>query len=575
MNERALPQDDAAAVALLLAVNTPALGGVILNGLPGPARDNWLEAFRELLDEETPWHKVPVNVGEDRLLGGLDFASTIAAGRPVYATGLLESANGGVVLLAMAERMRALTASVISETMDSGRLQVERDGARRDCETTFCVVALDEGLEPEERVPDGLAERLAFRVLLREQAPDLSELANWNPGDVARARRKLRSVRIRQSVLEQFSQAAAAFGVTSLRAELFMLSAARTAAALAGRRSVSDAHAALAVRLVLPQRARQIPQAPEDDSAPAPPEEQEQDSTQNTGKRDMPDDVLVDAVLASLPDKLLEQLALSASGSQRTSGGRGGPASKSRLRGRPIGVVPEERPQGARLNILATLKAAAPWQTVRRGSTESRQLRLRPEDLHINRYEDRVETTTIFVVDASGSQAAQRLAEVKGAIELLLNDCYVRRDQVALIAFRKDAAEILLEPTRALARVKKSLSALPGGGGTPLAAGLDAARVMALGLKRLGRVPAVVLLTDGRANIARDGTPGPEQAESDAKASARLFRVEGIESLLVDTSRRPKPRAKALATEMGATYIALPQADAARISTTVQRTLAA
>ena len=84
MNDRALPQDDAAAVALLLAVNTPALGGVILNGLPGPARDNWLNAYRGLLEESAPWYKVPVNVGEDRLLGGLDFASTIAAGRPAF-----------------------------------------------------------------------------------------------------------------------------------------------------------------------------------------------------------------------------------------------------------------------------------------------------------------------------------------------------------------------------------------------------------------------------------------------------------------------------------------------------------
>ncbi|MEM1176514.1 MAG: magnesium chelatase subunit D [Pseudomonadota bacterium] len=574
MNHRALPQENAAAVALLLATNPNALGGVILGGLPGPWRDSWLSGYRSLLTSEQPWKKVPVNIGDDRLLGGLDFAATIAAGRPMYATGVLEAANGGVLVLAMAERMRPLTASVISETMDSGRLQVERDGARRECDTHFSVVALDEGLEPDEKTPDGLAERLAFHVRL-DHSPDMSELAQWTRSDLQRARRRINSIRIRQSLLEQFSQAAFAFGVSTLRAELFMLSVARTAAALSGRRAVTDEHAELAVRLVLPQRAQRLPQSPQDDVEAAPREDEEQEREQTPGKRDMPDDVLVDAVLASLPDKLLEQLALSATSSQRASGGRAGPATKSRLRGRPVGVVVEERPQGARLNVLATLKAAAPWQSVRRGDSNTRRLRLRPEDLHINRYEDRVETTTIFVVDASGSQAAQRLAEVKGAIELLLNDCYVRRDQVALIAFRKEGADVLLEPTRALARVKRSLSALPGGGGTPLAAGLDAARAMALGLKRLGRVPAVVLMTDGRANIARDGSPGPDQAEVDARASARLFRVEGIESLLVDTSRRPKPRAQALANEMGATYIALPQADANRISTTVQRTLAA
>ncbi|MEM9689863.1 MAG: magnesium chelatase subunit D [Pseudomonadota bacterium] len=571
---RALPQDDAAAAALLLAANPAALGGVILNGLPGPWRDCWLDGYRGLLDVNRPWLKLPVSIADDRLLGGLDFAATIAAGRPVYATGVLESANGGVVLLAMAERLRALTASVISEVMDSGRLRVERDGSRRECDTRFSVIALDEGLEPDECLPDGLAERLAFRVQL-QQSPDMSELEQWRISDVQRAAGRLGSVRVRDSLIEQFSQTAAAFGVSSLRAELFMLAAARTAAALSGRRSVSEEQAELAVRLVLPQRATRLPQLPQEPPVDTPQDEQEADTAENTGTREMPEDVLVDAVLATLPDKLLEQLALSASGASKASGGRGGPSSKSRLRGRPIGVIAEQRPRGARLSILATLKAAAPWQAVRRGDSDIRRLRLRPEDLHINRYEDRVETTTIFVVDASGSQAAQRLAEVKGAIELLLNDCYVRRDQVALIAFRKDGAEVLLEPTRALARVKKSLSALPGGGGTPLAAGLDAARHMALSLKRLGRVPAVVLMTDGRANIARDGSPGAEQAEHDARASARLFRIDGIESLLVDTSRRPKPRARSLADEMGATYIALPQADAGRISRTVQRAIAA
>jgi len=228
------------------------------------------------------------------------------------------------------------------------------------------------------------------------------------------------------------------------------------------------------------------------------------------------------------------------------------------------------------LNILATLKAAAPWQTLRRQEQdlEARRIALRKEDLHVTRYEDNVETSTIFVVDASGSQAAQRLAEVKGAIELLLNDCYVRRDQVALIAFRGDSAETLLPPTRALARVKRSLSALPGGGATPLAAGLDAARDMAVSVARLGRVPAIVVLTDGRGNVARDGTTGADIADEDAIKAARLLRAEGLRTLLVDTSRRPRPRARRLAAEMGGEYVPLPFADAASISASVQRSVA-
>ncbi|MFN5457531.1 VWA domain-containing protein, partial [Bradyrhizobium sp.] len=112
-------------------------------------------------------------------------------------------------------------------------------------------------------------------------------------------------------------------------------------------------------------------------------------------------------------------------------------------------------------------------------------------------FKQRSGTTTIFVVDASGSSALQRLAEVKGAVELLLAECYIRRDEVALIAFRGKGAELLLPPTRSLTRAKRSLAALPGGGGTPLSAAIFAATELALAVKAKGQAPTIVLMTDG------------------------------------------------------------------------------
>jgi magnesium chelatase subunit D len=239
-----------------------------------------------------------------------------------------------------------------------------------------------------------------------------------------------------------------------------------------------------------------------------------------------------------------------------------------------VGARRGEPRGGARLNLLETLRAAAPWQGLRArqatGAAQARRIHVRREDFHVTRFKQNTSTTAIFVVDASGSSALHRLAEAKGAVELLLADCYVRRDRVAVIAFRGPHAELLLPPTRSLARAKRSLAGLPGGGGTPLAAALDAARNLAESVRRAGDTPVVVMLTDGRANIARDGTPGRERATQDALAAAATLRACGASSLLLDTSPQPQPGAQALAQCMGATYLPLPHADANAMSHAVR-----
>jgi magnesium chelatase subunit D len=244
---------------------------------------------------------------------------------------------------------------------------------------------------------------------------------------------------------------------------------------------------------------------------------------------------------------------------------------RSLRRGRPIGAEAGELRTGARLHLVETLKAAAPWQLLR-GVTRDERMRLavRRSDFRIVRFRHRSETLMIFAVDASGSSALHRLAEAKGAIELLLADCYVRRDKVALIAFRGRGAELLLAPTGALVRAKRCLAGLPGGGGTPLAAGLDAAAVLADAARRKGQTPILTVLTDGRANVASDGGNDRMRAEADAIAAARRIRAAGFAVLLVDTAPRPDERTRRLGVELGAKYLPLPQADAALLSQAVR-----
>jgi magnesium chelatase subunit D len=229
--------------------------------------------------------------------------------------------------------------------------------------------------------------------------------------------------------------------------------------------------------------------------------------------------------------------------------------------GRPAG--------GARLDLVETLRAAAPWQPLRRrevGEGAAARVLVRREDFRLRRFKRPTETLTLFVVDASGSAAAQRLAEAKGAVELLLAESYVRRDRVALITFRGAGAELALPPTRALARAKRALAGLPGGGGTPLVCGLEMAADEAEAAARRGWTPSLILLTDGRANVDRDGRGGRARAAEQATQAARRIAALRLGAALIDASPRPNPAARDLAQAMGATYLPLPRADAGALA---------
>jgi magnesium chelatase subunit D len=284
-------------------------------------------------------------------------------------------------------------------------------------------------------------------------------------------------------------------------------------------------------------------------------------------------DRTVEAIRAALPSNLLARLAAMARAGRGPGGGHKGDGAKALARGRPVGTRAGDPRRGARLDVVATLRAAAPWQRLR--GAEAGRVAVRRDDLRIKRMVEPRRTTSVFVVDASGSTALARLAEAKGAVELLLADAYVRRDEVALVAVKGNAAELILPPTRSLARAKRALSGLPGGGGTPLAAGIDAARLIADRIARAGAVPLLVFLTDGQANIARDGAPGRDGAARDALASAEALARDGRASLMIDTSPRPRPQAREIAERLRARYLTLPAGDQRAIAAAVRTERAA
>ena len=545
----------------MLAVDPAGLGGAILRGPPGAARDLWLDGLRALLPHATPMRKIPLGIGEDRLLGGLDLGATLAGKGLRMQRGILADADGGLVLLASAERLPLTFAASIAAVLDRGEIVLERDGASQRNPARIGVIAYDEGASPDECVPSSLTDRLAFLLDPRESPPDLD-------GDVIAARALLPHVAVGPDIVDALCQTAAALGIPSLRAPLLAVRAARAAAALAGRTDADADDAALAAQLVLAPRATTLPAPPAEapPPEPPPPEPSEAEGSQeepepNPGAMD---DVILAAALASLPRDLLAKLAGTQQAARTGAQGRSGALKREGARGRPAGIRPGDPRRGFRLALLDTIRAALPYQRLR--DTNGMAIAIRPDDLRIVRRQPRTESTTIFLVDASGSQALGRLAEAKGAVQLLLADCYVRRDQVALIAFRGRVAELVLPPTRSLVRAKRSLAGLPGGGGTPLALGLDAGFALADSIRRRGGTPAIVVLTDGSANVGRDGQGGRPAAERDADDAARRIRAAGHRALLVDSSVRPAPAARRIAVAMGGRYVPLPFAGAAAIS---------
>ncbi len=451
----------------------------------------------------------------------------------------------------------------------------------------FGVIALDESEGNEEAPPGALLERLGLRIDLTDLSYRDVTLATTSEDDIAAARARLASVEVSDKLIAALCAAASQFGVYSLRAPIFAVRAARAAAALAGRTEAADEDAALAALFVLAPRATRTPAPPPEEP---PPEEQEkneekdkdQDSEeQKAAEEDKPlTDMIIAAAEAAMPKHILSnQSGKVVKVPANAPAGKSGSERTNAARGRPAGVRRGEPRPGSPMSLIETLRAAAPWQKIRRvfanahhRSEEQGVLRtldkieVRSDDFRVKRLKARSQTATIFAVDASGSTAMQRLAETKGAIELLLAECYIRRDQVALIAFRGKGAEMLLPPTRSLTRAKRSLAALAGGGGTPLALGITAATALALNIRRRGISPLIVILTDGRANITAEGKPGRDRAQNDASMAGRRLRAEGIATMLVDTSPRPQLQAERLAQEMAARYLPLPYANAAAIS---------
>lgn len=529
----------------LCQIDPDGLGGIALHARSGRVRDAFLAQVPRNARRLHP------AMPQDTLTGGIDVAGSLAEGTLVRHRGLLDAKNC-CFLLTMAERTPSLMAGAIARLLDAG------DGN--------IIIAMDEHAEDEAPSPQVLMERLAFYVSLSDQG--LGDIAQT---DAPPEPIPIEEVEVPDIVPETLVVLAVRLGITSLRAPSFALAAARAHAALNRRKLVGDADISAAAELVLAPRATQVPSQEETQDTPPDAQQNLDDAPQKAEPETrLPDELLLAAIQTALPPDLLAKTEPNAKTS--ASGSGAGQRRIGNRRGRPL--PPRDtgaRGSDARVDLVATLRSAIPWQRIRKSADTTGRIGpiIHPTDLRHKRFEDLSDRLLVFAVDASGSAALARLAEAKGAVELLLAEAYARRDHVALISFRGDMAEVLLPPTRSLVQTKRRLAELPGGGGTPLASGLKCGLETALTASRKGLSPVLIVLTDGRSNVALDGTPNRAQAASDTQSMARQIAQNRIDCIVIDTGRRPEAALRDLAASLRGHYASLPRANAQTLADTI------
>ena len=594
--------NDAITSLQLLQIDPHGFGGIWLKAPFGPVRERWLQALQ---NSSVKTVKLPGSIDLERLLGGIDLSTTLQTGQLHMQNGLLQQAHQGAVCISMAERFPSALVAPIAQAMDTQTipaLNVKSDAAP--INTQFGVIALDESLEDDAPIGKALQERLGIWLDLKDLAPsDIQAMTvdaldsdsqaidvQFSEAHLQQMQALLRKLQWTHDQALAMCATAQGLGIDSLRIPSLALRVACCHAALNLRTTVEDEDLEFAARRVLAPRATQWPseqaeetreetseekaeQPPEPHSdAPPPPPESEQDSedAQPESPPSEPtaedlQEMMVAAALASLPPGMLDTLMTQAGRSQGNTSGRSGQFKTGSQRGRPLPPRPG-RPGGhSRLHVLATLRAAAPKQKLRGAKVKGR-VAIRSEDFHVHRYQQHSSSCLILALDASGSAALQRLAEAKGAVELLLQQSYARRDSVCIVAFRGAQAQLLLPMTRSLVRAKRAMTGLPGGGGTPLALALKMAYEQAAQLHRQGVTPILVMLSDGRANVTLQGLGGRAQAQADALQWSAQWRQTGHRSLWIDTSIQPDPQVQNLAHTMGGSYLPMPQVQAQRVA---------
>jgi magnesium chelatase subunit D len=618
----AIVEQDRLKTALLLCAVDPSLGGVLIRGDKGTAKSTAARALTDILPpiervagcaynclpgapyqhcetcnhehaapqaDSVPFVTLPLGATEDRVIGTLDLEQALKGGSRVFKPGLLASAHRGILYIDEVNLLPDHLVDVLLDAAAMGVNVVQREGLSVSHPARFTLIGtmnLEEGdLRPqlldrfglmvEVTAPRDKAMRAeVVRRRIAFEADPAAYAAAWMHEQqalrqqLATAQQLLPGVVLDDALLDLISHLCCEFEVASLRADIVMHKASRALAALQGQSQVTPEHVRAAAELVLPHRRRRKPfeqpgldqnqldelmqqalQQP-DEGEPEADGEQEQEHEQNNGESQDQQQAFAAASAGNV-----RKIEVDTAANRYASGKRS--TATDAPRGRVVRAVPDPNPSS--LAVDATLRSAA---------LKGREpFQVSQDDLHRQVRIGKTANLILFVVDASGSMAAQRRMEaVKGAVLSLLTDAYQQRDQVAVISFRGESAQLMLPPTRSVDIAEQHLRELPTGGRTPLPSALSVAFET---LEKTDLPPLLVLLSDGKANVALIDVNDPWQ---ESLRFAELLAERGVPSLVLDTETGylRLGRARQLAQALGGEYLTLEELSAENLTLTVR-----